>query len=116
MSIRVKRVYEEPAKADGCRMLVDRLWPRGLTKKKAQLDEWLKEIAPSTKLRKSFGHQPDKWTEFKKKYWAELDDHRMQLEKLARDARRRRTTLLFGARDTEHNNAVALKEYLDRLK
>ena len=77
---------------------------------------WLREIAPSTTLRKSFGHDPSKWKEFKKKYWAELDDRRDQVEKLARDARRRSVTLLFGARDTKHNNAVALKEYIEQLK
>ena len=115
MSVRVKRVYDERAKSDGYRVLVDRLWPRGLTKKEAQIDEWLKEVAPSTILRKSFGHEPGKWTEFKKKYWAELDGRRIQLEKLARDAKRRRITLLYSAKNTEHNNAVALKEYLDRL-
>lgn len=115
MSVRVKRVYDEPAKSDGYRVLVDRLWPRGLKKSETQIDERPKEIAPSTTLRKWFGHDPDKWEEFKKKYWAELDDHREQLEKLARYARRRTVTLLFSAKDTEHNNAVALKEYLDRL-
>jgi uncharacterized protein YeaO (DUF488 family) len=115
MTVRVKRVYDEPAKSDGCRVLVDRLWPRGLKKKEAQIDEWLKEIAPSTILRKSFGHDPSRWKQFKKKYWAELDDCREQVEKLARDARRRSVTLLFGARDTEHNNAVALKEYIEHL-
>ena len=115
MSMRVKRVHDERAKSDGYRVLVDRLWPRGLTKKEAQIDEWLKEIAPSTTLRKSFGHDPGRWMEFKKKYWAELDGRRIQLEKMARDARRRSTTLLDSAKNTEHNNAVALKEYLDRL-
>src|SRR5262249_39653037 len=112
----VKRVYDEPAKSDGYRVLVDRLWPRGLTKSKAHIDEWLKEMAPSTMLRKSFGHTPSRWKEFKKKYWAELDDCRDQVEKLARDARRRSVTLLFGARDTKYNNAVALKEYIEQLK
>jgi uncharacterized protein YeaO (DUF488 family) len=115
MSVRVKRVYYERAKSDGYRVLVDRLWPRGLTKKEAQIDEWLKEVAPSTPLRKSFGHDPGKWTEFKKKYWDELDGRRIQLEKLARDANRRSITLLYSAKNTQHNNAVALKEYLDRL-
>ena len=116
MSVRVKRVYDEPAKSDGYRVLVDRLWPRGLKKSDAQLDDWQKEIAPSTMLRKSFGHDPSRWKEFKKKYWAELDDRRDQVEKLAQDTRRRSVTLLFGARDTKHNNAVALKEYIEQLK
>ncbi|PYJ23471.1 MAG: hypothetical protein DME71_02380 [Verrucomicrobia bacterium] len=115
MGVRVKRVYDQPAKADGYRMLVDRLWPRGLKKSEARIDEWLREIAPSTALRKWFKHDPDKWKEFKKKYSAELDDHREQVEKLAREARKRTITLLFSARDTEHNNAVALKEYIEQL-
>ena len=115
MGVRVKRVYDQPAKADGYRVLVDRLWPRGLKKSEARIDEWLREIAPSTALRKWFKHDPDKWKEFKKKYSAELDDHREQVEKLAREARKRTITLLFSARDTEHNNAVALKEYIEQL-
>jgi len=115
VGVRVKRVYDQPAKADGYRMLVDRLWPRGLKKSEARIDEWLREIAPSTALRKWFKHDPDKWKEFKKKYSAELDDHREQVEKLAREARKRTITLLFSARDTEHNNAVALKEYIEQL-
>src|SRR5215469_7741582 len=115
MSVRVKRVYAERAKSDGYRVLVDRLWPRGLTKKEAQIDEWLKEIAPSTTLRQSFGHDPGKWTEFKKKYWAEHDGRRIQLEKLAHYARRRSRTLLYSAKSTQRNNAVARNEYLNRL-
>ena len=115
MGVRVKRVYDQPAKADGYRMLVDRLWPQGLKKSEARIDEWLREIAPSTALRKWFKHDPDKWKEFKKKYSAELDDHREQVEKLVREARKRTITLLFSARDTEHNNAVALKEYIEQL-
>ena len=112
MSIRLKRVYDKPAKSDGHRVLVDRLWPRGLKKSEARLDEWLKEIAPSTTLRKCFAHDPTRWTEFKKRYAAELDDQPEQVEQLARSAKKRTITLLFGAKDTEHNNAVALKEYL----
>ena len=96
-------------------MLVDRLWPRGLKKSEARIDEWLREIAPSTKLRKWFKHDPNRWKEFKKKYSSELQDHREQVEKLAREARRRSVTLLFSAKDIEHNNAVALKEYLGQL-
>ena len=115
MSGRVKRVYDEPTKSDGRRVLVDHLWPRGLKKNEAQIDEWLKEIAPSTRLRKWFGHDPARWKEFKKKYAAELDGQRDQVEKLAREASKRRITLLFSAKDTEHNNAVALKEYIEKL-
>jgi uncharacterized protein YeaO (DUF488 family) len=115
VSVRVKRVYDEPAKSDGCRVLVDRLWPRGLKKSKAHIHEWLKEIAPSTKLRRWFGHDPGGWMEFKKKYWAELNDHREEAEKLAEEARRRSVTLLFSAKDTEHNIVVALNQYLEQL-
>jgi uncharacterized protein YeaO (DUF488 family) len=115
VSIRLKRVYDEPAKADGHRVLVDRLWPRGLTKREAQIDEWLKEIAPSTVRRKWYKHDPDKWKEFKKKYAAELDEHRQQLEKLAGEARKRTVTFLFSAKDIERNNAVALREYIEKL-
>jgi uncharacterized protein YeaO (DUF488 family) len=111
VSIQVKRVYDPPAKADGYRVLVDRLWPRGLKKSEVRIDQWLKEIAPSTMLRKWFKHDPDRWSEFRKKYWAELDDHCEQIEKLARDAGKGTVTLLFAAKETKHNNAVALKEY-----
>jgi uncharacterized protein YeaO (DUF488 family) len=114
VSIRLKRVYDAPAKADGRRVLVDRIWPRGLTKRKARVDEWLKEIAPSTELRKWFAHDPARWKEFKKRYTAELDDQGDQVEHLARAAKQRTVTLLFSAKDTEHNNAVALKDYIAR--
>jgi uncharacterized protein YeaO (DUF488 family) len=116
VSIQVKRVYEKPAKADGRRVLVDRIWPRGLTKDKAQIDDWLKEIAPSTRLRKWFGHDPARWKEFKRRYAAELDDNREQVKQLAREARKRTVTLLFGAKDIEHNNAVALKEHIEKQR
>jgi uncharacterized protein YeaO (DUF488 family) len=115
VSIRLKRVYDKPAKADGRRVLVDRIWPRGLTKQEARIDKWLKEIAPSTKLRKWFRHDPARWNEFKKRYAAELDDRREQVERLARESHKRTVTLLFGAKDIEHNNAVALKECIERL-
>jgi uncharacterized protein YeaO (DUF488 family) len=114
VSIRLKRVYDKPAKADGRRVLVDRIWPRGLTKQEARIDEWLTEIAPSTKLRKWFRHDPARWNEFKKRYAAELDDRREQMERLARESHKRTVTLLFGAKDVEHNNAVALKKYIER--
>ena len=115
MSIRLKRVYDKPAKADGRRVLVDRIWPRGLKKKEGRIDEWFKEMAPSTGLRKWFGHDPARWKEFKKRYAAELDEQRESIEELARRAKTTKTTLLFGAKDTEHNNAVILKEYLQKL-
>jgi len=115
VSIRLKRVYDKPARVDGHRVLVDRLWPRGLTKREAQIDEWLKEVAPSTELRKWYKHAPRKWKGFRKKYSAELDDHRERVEKLAREARKRTVTFLFSAKDVERNNAVALKEYIEKL-
>jgi uncharacterized protein YeaO (DUF488 family) len=115
VSLKVKRVYDEPAKSDGFRVLVDRLWPRGLKKTGARIDEWLREIAPSTGLRKWFMHDPAKWVEFKKKYAAELNQHADEVEKLACESRKRTVTLLFAAKDAVHNNAVALKEYLDRI-
>ena len=116
MDIRLKRVYEKPPKADGRRVLVDRTWPRGLNKQQARIDQWLQEITPSTELRKWFSHDPARWNEFKKRYAAELDNYRPQLEQLARAAKKQRVSLLFGARDTKHNNAVALKDYLERLR
>ena len=115
MSIRLKRVYDKPAKSDGHRVLIDRLWPRGVKKNQARSDQWLKDIAPSTKLRKRFGHDPSRWMEFKKRYAEELENHCEQMEQLAREARKRTTTLLFGAKDCEHNNAVALKEHIEKL-
>jgi uncharacterized protein YeaO (DUF488 family) len=116
VSVKVKRVYDEPAKSDGLRVLVDRLWPRGLKKKHARIDEWFKEVAPTTGLRKWFGHDPSRWEEFKKRYFRELDNRRERVEELARESKKRTVTLLFGAKDTEHNNAVAFKEYLQKLE
>jgi uncharacterized protein YeaO (DUF488 family) len=115
MAFRLKRVYDNPAKSDGRRVLVDRVWPRGLTKEETKIDDWLKEIAPSTRLRKWFGDDPARWTEFKKRYAAELKGQREQIEQLAQQARKRTVTLLFGAKDIKHNNAVALKEYIEKL-
>lgn len=114
MMIKLKRVYEKPAKADGVRILVDRLWPRGLTKAKAKLDLWLKEIAPSTELRKWFGHDPKKWKEFRGRYLAELKSHPDELGPIKRKAREGTATLLYGARDQEHNEAVVLQQLLER--
>jgi uncharacterized protein YeaO (DUF488 family) len=116
VGVRLKRVYDKPAKADGRRVLVDRIWPRGLTKKQARIDEWAKEIAPSDRLRKWFGHDPARWEEFNKRYAGELSKKREQAEQLARAAKKRTVTLLFGAKDINHNNAVALKEYLQRFE
>lgn len=111
--LQVRRVYEPPARSDGYRVLVDRMWPRGLTKEDAKLDAWLKDIAPSAELRKWFGHDPAKWTSFKRKYFRELDERDEALQELLQSCSKRTLTLLFGAKDTEHNNAVALKEYLE---
>ncbi len=110
--IQVKRVYEKPAKSDGARFLVDRLWPRGVKKGALQVDGWVKDVAPSDALRRWFGHKPEKWTVFQKRYFAELDRKREAWEPILEAARRGNVTLLFGARDAEHNNAVALRRYL----
>jgi uncharacterized protein YeaO (DUF488 family) len=114
MATKLKRVYEEPAKTDGTRILVDRLWPRGLTKEKAHVDLWLKEIAPSNELRKWFAHDPAKWPEFKARYKAELKQNGQQLALLKQAVTRDTTTLLYGAKDTEHNEAVVLQDLLSR--
>ncbi|OHV61547.1 hypothetical protein LCM4577_13515 [Mesorhizobium sp. LCM 4577] len=110
--IAVKRIYEPPAKADGQRVLVDRLWPRGVSKKDAELTLWLKEIAPSDELRKWFGHEPERWAEFQKRYRAELDANGEAVAQLRDLLREGKVTLLYGAHDEAHNNAVALAGYL----
>ena len=112
MELRIKRVYEQPAKEDGKRILVDRLWPRGLTKEKASIDLWLKDIAPSTELRKWFGHDPDKWQEFKKRYHQELKKNKEQVSLLKEQMKRGIVTLVYGAKDELHNEALVLKESL----
>ena len=114
MELKTKRVYEQPAKGDGKRILVDRLWPRGLTKEKASIDLWLKDIAPTTELRKWFGHDPDKWKEFKKRYHQELKNNKEQVSILYEQLKKRRVTLLYGAKDEQHNEALVLKEWLSR--
>jgi uncharacterized protein YeaO (DUF488 family) len=112
--IRIKRVYEEPTKDDGKRILVDRLWPRGLTKEKARVDLWLKDVAPSNELRKWFAHDPKKWPEFKRKYVEELKTQAAPLATLRHEASQGPVTLLYGARDEEHNEAVVLLDLLQR--
>jgi uncharacterized protein YeaO (DUF488 family) len=112
--IRIKRVYAEPSQEDGKRILVDRLWPRGLTKEKAKVDLWMKEVAPSNELRKWFAHDPRKWPEFKRKYVGELRAQSEPLAQLRREANHGTVTLLYGARDEEHNEAVVLLELLRR--
>ena len=114
MKIKIKRVYEKPDKEDGIRILVDRLWPRGLTKEKAGIDLWLKEIAPSTELRKWFGHDPEKWKEFEKRYSDELKKNEGQVSLLKDQMKKGTITLVYGARDEEHNEAMVLKELLNR--
>ena len=113
MEIKLKRAYEEPATADGTRILVDRLWPRGLTKAKAGIDLWLKEVSPSTELRTWFGHDPKKWRSFRGRYQTELKHHPDQLELIRHKAKEGTVTLLYGARDQLHNEAVVLKEFLE---
>ena len=110
MSIKIKRVYERPDKEDGTRILVDRLWPRGLTKKKAAVDIWLKNIAPSTELRKWFDHDPDKWNEFVRRYRRELKSNKEQTLVLRQQVKQRKVTLLYAAKDEEHNEALVLKD------
>jgi uncharacterized protein YeaO (DUF488 family) len=108
-TIRVKRVYEEPAKEDGYRILVDRLWPRGLTKERAGVDLWMKEIAPSDALRKWYGHEPEKWPEFEKRYRAELAKKKALLAEIERlEKEYGKVTLLFGRKDKKQNQAVVL--------
>lgn len=110
--IQIKRVYEPASPEDGWRVLVDRLWPRGMTKERAQADLWLKEAAPSTELRLWFGHDPAKWDEFMRRYRAELDAQPEAVAALLAAAARGRLTLLYSARDETRNQAVALREYL----
>ncbi|SER81217.1 Uncharacterized conserved protein YeaO, DUF488 family [Nitrosomonas sp. Nm51] len=110
MKIKIKRVYDPPDKHDGRRVLVDRLWPRGLTKEKACVDLWLKDIAPSTELRKWFGHDPDRWEEFKKRYLAELKDNKEQIQLLKQELSKGAVTLVYGAKDKERNQAVVIQE------
>ena len=111
-SIKFKRAYEPPAPEDGSRILIDRLWPRGVTKVDAALDHWAKELAPSTQLRRWFGHDPARWQEFRLRYTDELHQHAEQLEQLRALARKGTVTLVYGARDEEHNDAVVLREVL----
>jgi uncharacterized protein YeaO (DUF488 family) len=114
MSIAVRRVYEDEGRGGGQRYLVDRLWPRGMKKEALHLDGWLKEVAPSDDLRRWFGHGPERWDEFVRRYDEELEAHPEAWQVLLDAARRGEVTLLFGAKDEEHNNAVALKDYLER--
>lgn len=113
MRIRTKRVYDPPAASDGRRILVDRLWARGLSKAKARIDFWAKSIAPSTQLRKWYGHDPEKWRDFRKRYHAELDANPAGVAELRAHLGRGTVTLLYSSKETRLNNAAALKEYLE---
>jgi uncharacterized protein YeaO (DUF488 family) len=115
MNVRIKRVYDAPEAADGTRILVDRLWPRGLTKQKAQIDIWLKDVAPSSELRTWFGHDPAKWEEFQARYVHELDSQQAAVQQLRTQIKTGPTTFVYGAKDTAHTHALVLKNYLEDL-
>ena len=112
-AIKVKRVYEKPTRTDGCRLLVDRIWPRGLNTNDLALNDWLKDVAPSDRLRKWFGHDPRKWNEFRHHYFEELRARVDSWAPIVKRARKSNVTLLYGARDPEHNNAAALRDFLN---
>lgn len=114
LKVRIKRVYDPPAPSDGARILVDRLWPRGLKKETARLDAWVREVAPSDALRKWFGHDPARWRDFQERYSAELDANAEAWHELLERARKETITLLYAAHDSEHNNAAALKLNLEK--
>jgi uncharacterized protein YeaO (DUF488 family) len=114
MMLRTKRVYERPAKGDGFRVLVDRLWPRGLTKEEAKVDLWLKDVAPSDELRKWYGHDPGKWPEFKRRYFGELKGKEGLVKQIEEKLAKGVVTLLFGTREEKYNNAAALKEHIEK--
>jgi uncharacterized protein YeaO (DUF488 family) len=115
--IKIKRVYDAPSSGDGKRILIDRLWPRGVKKNDARIDAWMKDVAPSDGLRKWFGHDPEKWGEFKARFFAELKNRKDLVDQLAGMARKGRVTLVYGSKEERFNNAVALKEYLEtRMK
>jgi uncharacterized protein YeaO (DUF488 family) len=112
--IQLKRAYERPSTEDGTRILVERLWPRGLTKSKAALDLWIKDVAPSPELRKWFGHDPERWKQFRQRYWNELKGKKSDVDVLRRKAREGKVTFIYAAHDREHNGALALKEFIER--
>ncbi len=115
VNVKIKCAYEQPVKEDGMRILVDRLWPRGLTKEKAAIDIWLKEIGPSTELRKWFGHDPKLWTKFREKYLAELKGRGDLIDVIKEAAHRGPVTLIYAARDEKHNEALVLKQMLEKF-
>ena len=111
--IKLKRAYEKPSRDDGLRILVERLWPRGLTKERAAVDLWLKEVAPSPELRKWFGHEPARWEQFQKRYWKELEEKQEAVQLLKKKGKQGTVALVYAARDEEHNGALALKRFLE---
>ncbi len=113
MPIRLKRVYEKPSPEDGKRILVERLWPRGLRKDQAKIDLWLKDVAPSAELRKWYGHDPEKWNEFKARYWKELEAKPELVADLAQECKANTVTFVFGSKEKKLNSAAALKEYIE---
>ena len=115
LDIRLKRAYDAPCSDDGLRYLVDRIWPRGVSKADAKLEDWLKGIAPSNELRTWFGHDPERWQEFHRRYTAELQSHHEALLILVELASSQRITLVFGARDEQHNQAIVIRDYLNTL-
>lgn len=114
MDIKIKRVYVDALKSDGTRILVDRIWPRGISKEKAQLDDWIKEIAPSTELRKWFNHEEERFAEFSNRYKKELESHKDLTDALLEKAKKNPLTLVYSAKDEVHNQAVVLKEFLEK--
>ncbi len=116
MTLQLKRAYDPPSASDGVRILVDRLWPRGISKEKLKLDSWMKDLAPSNELRKEFHHDASRWPEFQKRYFQELKQQPDLVAELRSKSRRGKVTLIYAARDAEHNNAVALKNYLGKRK
>jgi uncharacterized protein YeaO (DUF488 family) len=114
IDVRIKRIYDEPERSDGFRVLVDRVWPRGVTKRAAAVDVWLRELAPSTGLRKWFGHDPRRWSQFRRRYRMELREHALQLNALRWLAARQRVTLVYSAKDSQMNQAVVLHEVIQR--
>jgi len=115
MKISIKRVYDQPDPKDGMRILVDRLWPRGLSKERAKIDLWLKSVAPSDELRKWYQHDLQKWPEFKKRYFVELDANKDAVNELAGHLKAGKVSFLYSAKETQYNNAAALKEYIDKI-
>lgn len=114
MSIKLKRAYEKPGPEDGLRILVERLWPRGISKEDAKVYAWMKDVAPSNELRKWYGHDPEKWTEFKKRYFEELDGEKDAVDELRKTVKGKKVTFVYGSKEEKYNSAAALREYLEK--